>query len=80
MRREMLWVFFITLLVFSIPTVNMIGVTIAQETHDIAVTNVTASPDTVKIGEPVSINVTVTNEGDYSETFNVTPVSFWKLV
>jgi hypothetical protein len=72
MRRKMLWIFFITLLVFSIPTVNMIGVTVAQETHDIAVTNVTASPDTVKIGEPVSINVTVTNEGDYSETFNVT--------
>ena len=40
--------------------------------HDIAVTSVTASPDTVKMGEPVSINVTVTNEGSFSETFNVT--------
>jgi hypothetical protein len=40
--------------------------------HDIAVTSVTASPDTVKMGEPVSIIVTVTNEGSFSETFNVT--------
>jgi len=29
MRRKMLWIFFITLLIFSIPTVNMIGVTVA---------------------------------------------------
>ena len=40
--------------------------------HDIAVTSVTVSPNMVEIGEPVSINVTVTNEGDFSETFNVT--------
>ena len=40
--------------------------------HDIAVTNVTASPDKVDPGDPVSINATVTNEGDYNETFTVT--------
>ena len=40
--------------------------------HDIAVTSVTVSPNTVKIGEPVSINVSVTNEGEVSETFKVT--------
>jgi len=40
--------------------------------HDIAITNVTASPNKVKIGEPVSINVTVVNEGTEKETFNVT--------
>ena len=40
--------------------------------HDIAITNVTASPSTVKIGELVSINVTVVNEGTENETFNVT--------
>ncbi len=40
--------------------------------HDIAVTSAVASPDTVKIGEPISINVTITNQGHYTETFNVT--------
>jgi len=39
--------------------------------HDIAVTNVTAYPTTVKIGETVSINVTVRNEGSFAETFRV---------
>ena len=40
--------------------------------HDIAVTGVTPLPTTVKTGEPVSINVTVVNEGTEKETFNVT--------
>ena len=41
--------------------------------HDIAVANVTAYPTEVEAGEPVTINVTVTNEGNYSETaFTVT--------
>ncbi len=40
--------------------------------HDVAVTGVTPLPTTVKTGEPVSINVTVVNEGTEKETFNVT--------
>jgi len=40
--------------------------------HDIAVTNVIINATTVKIGETVSINVTVANEGSEFENFNVT--------
>ena len=40
--------------------------------HDIAVTNVAAHPPNVLIGDTVDIDVTVTNEGDFTETFNVT--------
>jgi uncharacterized protein YhfF len=39
---------------------------------DIAVTNVTTSKTVVGQGYNVSINVTVENQGDYTETFNVT--------
>ncbi len=39
--------------------------------HEIAVTNVTAFPTSVLVGESVSINATVKNEGDVAETFNV---------
>ncbi len=42
------------------------------KTHDVAVTSVTALPTTVTAGANVSISVTVTNEGDFAETFNVT--------
>lgn len=40
--------------------------------HDIAVTSVITSPTTVTVGESVSLNVTIANEGSYTETFNVT--------
>jgi len=40
--------------------------------HEIAVTRVTATPTEVTIPNPVSINVTIKNEGDFSENFNVT--------
>lgn len=40
--------------------------------HDISVTSVVASPDEVTIGENVTITVTVKNEGNFSETFDVT--------
>ena len=39
--------------------------------HDIAVTEVSATTAAVKLGKSVSINVTVTNEGDFNETFSV---------
>ena len=40
--------------------------------RDVAITSVTVSPAKVKVGEPVSINVVVTNQGESSETFEVT--------
>jgi len=40
--------------------------------RDIAVTGVAASPGSVPAGEPVSINVTVKNESEVAETFNIT--------
>jgi len=40
--------------------------------HDIAVTNVNATPLTVFPGDIVNINVTVQNQGAFSEMFNVT--------
>ena len=52
--------------------VSHIEVTVIRYLHDIAITNVTASPTTVDLGGIVNINVTVANEGDYDETFTVT--------
>ena len=40
--------------------------------HDIAVTDVIAYPTEVDAGDIVTINVTITNQGDYNETFTVT--------
>jgi hypothetical protein len=40
--------------------------------HDIAVTNVTASPSVGYVGDNVSIRVTTVDLGDTSETFNIT--------
>jgi len=39
--------------------------------HNIAVTNITASQIKAEADEPVDFNVTVANEGNYSETFDV---------
>jgi hypothetical protein len=39
--------------------------------HDIAVTTVVVSASSVYQGQPVQLNVTVKNNGDYAETFNV---------
>jgi hypothetical protein len=46
--------------------------TVKQGTHDVAVINLVPSRTFVGPGFPVNINVTVTNYGDYPETFNVT--------
>ena len=40
--------------------------------HDVAITSVTCSPTTATIGDIVSIDVTASNPGDFSETFDVT--------
>ena len=39
--------------------------------HDIAVTAITVSPTAVEINESVTITVTVENQGDFNETFDV---------
>jgi hypothetical protein len=40
--------------------------------HDVAITNITPSKTVVGQGYSLSINVTIENQGDYTETFNVT--------
>jgi hypothetical protein len=40
--------------------------------HDVAIVNVTPSKSIVGQGYSLNINVTVANQGDYTETFNVT--------
>jgi hypothetical protein len=40
--------------------------------HDVAVLSVTAAPNTVTLGQTVEINVTLRNNGNIIETFNVT--------
>lgn len=45
--------------------------TVSSIIHDVAVTQVTATPTAVKAGETVSINVTVTNQGNITEMFDV---------
>jgi len=40
--------------------------------HDIAITDVTCNSTAVRVGQVVAVNVTATNEGGFSETFNVT--------
>ncbi len=47
-------------------------VSIFPPIEDVAVTDVSANTTSVKIGEPVSINATVANQGYKTETFDVT--------
>jgi len=56
----------LTLLVASVLTLKVR----AQE-HDVAVTNILPFPNSLAAGEYVSINVTVENQGSFSETFDV---------
>jgi len=44
------------------------NVTVTARVHDIKISDVTASPTSVAPGQPVSINVTLTNIGGYDET------------
>lgn len=43
-----------------------------HELHDIAVTNVTFSPENLTGAETLSVTVTVENQGDFTEDFNIT--------
>ncbi len=49
-----------------------VTVTVPVENHDVAVVSVVPSPTTVTVGNNVNIDVEVTNEGDFTETFDVT--------
>ena len=60
------------LLIFSLLSVNMIGITVAQVDHDIAVISVTPSSTSVRLGELVNVTVVVENQGMNNETFNMT--------
>jgi hypothetical protein len=53
-------------------TVGGYGYFTPSQLHDVAVTDVTASPITVLPGDIVNINVTVQNQGSFAEVFNVT--------
>jgi len=41
------------------------------ENHDIAITNLSVSPQTAYIGTPIEVTVEIINLGDFSETFDV---------
>ncbi|MGB8781106.1 MAG: CARDB domain-containing protein [Candidatus Bathyarchaeia archaeon] len=53
-------------------TSNTATATVNPGTHDIAVTNVASSKTVVGQGFSVNVTVTVANQGDFTETFNVT--------
>lgn len=42
------------------------------ETHNVAIVDVVPKEKVIEQGQTTSVNVTVVNEGDYTETFNVT--------
>jgi hypothetical protein len=48
--------------------------------HDIAVTDVTASPITVLPGNIIKVNVTIQNQGNFTEVFNVTVYANSKVI
>lgn len=68
MKKKLLLTFFVIPLILSIFSTAMIGVTAAQETHDIAVVNVTPSQTFVKTGDSVNITVVIENNGTVTET------------
>jgi len=76
MKRKTSGKFIITLLIFVLLSINinMIGVTVAQETHNIAVVSVTPYPNMVGLGlnESVDLTVVVENQGTENENFTVT--------
>ena len=54
---------------------NTNSTTSTVTSHDVAVTSVTDTPDPVNQGGTVTVDVTVTNQGSFAETFNVTLTS-----
>ena len=47
---------------------------------DVAITEVTASPTTVTVGDTITVNVAVKNEGDADATFNVSVYYVYTLI
>jgi len=72
MRRNLLWIFLATPLILTVLSPTMIGITVAQMDHDIAIISVTPSPTTVRLGDLVNITVVVENKGTNNETFDTT--------
>jgi len=62
------------LLILSSLYVNLIGISTAQATHDVAVVSVTPYPNMVGLGlnESVDLTVVVENQGTENENFSVT--------
>ncbi|MFQ6068518.1 MAG: CARDB domain-containing protein [Candidatus Bathyarchaeia archaeon] len=64
------------MLIFLLIGLSMLVVTVqlakAEPLHDIAIINITLCKTVVGVYYPVHINVTVENQGDFTETFNVT--------
>ena len=46
--------------------------TVTVRIHDIAITSLTATPSTVRIGETVTIQLSADNNGNFTETFTIT--------
>jgi len=72
MRKNLSCTSFVILFIFILFSANMIGITVAQADHDIAVVSVTPSLTSVRVGELVNITVVVENKGTNNETFDVT--------
>ena len=72
MRKKNLWIFLSVSLILSILGLNGIEIAAQEDIHDIAVVSVTPSLKSVKVGELVNITAVVENNGDFTETFNVT--------
>jgi hypothetical protein len=84
-RTVVVTVLLTTLLVAAVHLHSIVGndyalTATAQDVHDVAVTAVSVSKNTAVRGELVYIYVTVENQGDYTETFNVTAyVDAWPV-
>jgi hypothetical protein len=53
-------------------TNNVLTIEVTIAIHNIAVTSFTANPTTAVAGQTINLNVTVQNQGNFSETFTVT--------
>jgi len=72
LRRKIIVGITLTLLILSMLTFAFDVQPIkAQSVHDIAIVEIVLAKPKVTQGYPLSIEVTVENEGDFSETFNV---------
>ena len=59
--------------IYKEPLLDVQSISNSQPLHDVAVTSLD-SPNSATQGDTVTINVTVLNEGDFSETFDLTVI------